>query len=69
MRARLRAVFDGVLTGVTVGLVDESDKGCRLFQAFLDGRGRRGCRLARGQSPLEPHPIHEHGEPEEAEEE
>ena len=57
-----------MLTGITEGLVGKSDKGCRLFQAFLDGRGRRGRRLARCKSPLEPHRLHEHGEPEEAEE-
>jgi hypothetical protein len=58
----------GVLTRVAGGRVGEASKRLGVFGTCLDRLGGRGRRLAwRGSSP-EPHPIQEHAEAEQSEE-
>jgi hypothetical protein len=62
----LRAGGDGRFTGVTGGLVEESNEEFGLCSTCLDRLGRR--RLARCGLTLEPYPVSEQAEPKQGEE-
>jgi hypothetical protein len=62
----LRAGGDGMFTGVTGGLVEESDKAFGLCSTCLDRLGRR--RLVRCELTLEPYPVQEQAEVKQCEE-
>jgi hypothetical protein len=60
--------ISGVFTGVAERLMHEAGEGRGGFDAGLDRPSGRGCHLARCRSSLAAHPIHEHAEPQQSEE-
>jgi len=58
--------LDGLLTGVTVGLVGQADRGGRLSRAFSRGRGRLGCRLHLSLTIAWPSHVQHNAEPKES---
>src|SRR5215813_9208511 len=63
---RLMVWLDGLLTGVTVGLAGQADKGCGLSRAFSRWRGRLGCRLHLSLTIAWPGHVQHDAEPQES---